>query len=86
MSQGLGANFDRAQARYDAQTPDGDHNCVEECPDCSGSGYQPGGEVECLRCCGNGKLILHVWRRIHGSTEDGSTFVRCIHCGVTEEL
>jgi hypothetical protein len=28
------------------------------CPDCGGSGYQPGGQVECLRCDGYGRLRL----------------------------
>ena len=27
MSQGLGDAFDRAQARYDAQEPEDDHDC-----------------------------------------------------------
>ena len=30
MSQGLGASFDRAQARYDAQEPPDDHDCEED--------------------------------------------------------
>jgi len=33
--------------------------CVETCPDCAGNGFQPGGQVECLRCTGDGKLFLH---------------------------
>jgi hypothetical protein len=28
------------------------------CPDCGGTGYQPGGQVECLRCDGYGTLRL----------------------------
>jgi RecJ-like exonuclease len=30
----------------------------EPCPDCGGSGYQPGVQIECLRCDGYGTLRL----------------------------
>jgi hypothetical protein len=33
-------------------------NHPNDCPDCAGSGYQPGGQVECLRCDGYGQLRL----------------------------
>lgn len=78
--------FARAAAAYDVQEPPSDHKCIEDCPDCAGSGYQPDGETECLRCGGDGKLYLHEWRRVPGEAEDGTKFVKCINCGVSKEL
>lgn len=76
----------RGQAQRDAAMPTEEHLCGENCPDCAGSGFQPGGQVECLRCRGDGKLKLHLWRRLPHSAKDGTQFKRCKSCGEIEEI
>jgi len=60
--------------------------CIEDCPDCAGSGFQTGGKVECLRCGGEGKLYLHDWIWPTLTAPDGTEFKRCRKCKIEVEV
>jgi DnaJ-class molecular chaperone len=63
-----------------------DNCCIEDCPDCAGSGFQPDSQVECMRCNGHGKIYLHVWGRMTACDPDGTEFKKCLKCKVEVEV
>ena len=75
----------RAQAKHDAKGPPEERSCSEACPDCAGSGFQPDGETECLRCTGDGTIATHDWHLLRGEAKDGTRFSRCRRCGLEVE-
>jgi DnaJ-class molecular chaperone len=84
----LGKSFDRAQAAYDARSPeDDDRNpCERECSTCDGQGIiaTKDGQAPCPDCKGEGVTYAHRWR-FKGEAKDGTRFCRCYRCGVEEE-
>lgn len=75
----------RAQEAYDAQEPPDDHDCTEDCPDCEATGMQPDGQTYCIRCNGDGILVLHQWKWLPGEAAEGTRFKKCRKCGAEEE-
>jgi hypothetical protein len=46
---------------------------------------QPDGQTYCIRCNGDGILVLHQWKWLPGEAAEGTRFKKCRKCGAEEE-